>query len=125
PRGLANRAIEHSVVAMMTAAARLAARITVHSRDYAEHSGFLWRFLPKVTALYPPAEIPTPDRERVGRRRSELGLDGKKLVGFAGRFVEEKGFDYLLQAIPRVVAAEPSAHFVYAGEIDVVYERFY
>jgi len=125
PAGLANRAIEHAVVAMMILAARLATRVTVHSRDYAEHSGFLWRFLPKLSAIYPPVDIPPIDPARVARLRSELGLEGKKLVGFAGRFVEEKGFDYLLAAVPRIVAAEPDAHFVYAGEIDVVYERFY
>jgi glycosyltransferase involved in cell wall biosynthesis len=52
-------------------------------------------------------------------------LTHNQLVGFAGRFVEEKGFDFLLQALPRVRAQIPNVKFVYAGEIHVVYEHFY
>ncbi|MDQ2978098.1 MAG: glycosyltransferase family 4 protein, partial [Acidobacteriota bacterium] len=40
---------------------------------------------------------------------------GRPLVGFAGRWVEEKGFDILLQAIPHVLREVPSAQFLYAG----------
>jgi glycosyltransferase involved in cell wall biosynthesis len=57
--------------------------------------------------------------------RRELHLENHLLVGFAGRFVEEKGFDYLLKAIPRVLERMPDAKFVYAGEVNVVYEAFF
>ena len=42
------------------------------------------------------------------------------MVGFAGRFVEEKGFDVLLRAVPALAAAEPDVHLVYAGEHEIV-----
>jgi SAM-dependent methyltransferase len=54
-----------------------------------------------------------------------LGLDDKLLIGFAGRWVEEKGFDYLLQALPLIHQKFPNAHLVYAGEPHVVYDHFY
>ncbi|HSD10058.1 MAG TPA: glycosyltransferase [Candidatus Binatia bacterium] len=125
PAGAGNRIIERTVSAFMSHAARLADRVTAYSRDYAENSDFLSASYPKLSYIYPPVEIPEPDRDAAARWRRELGLEGKKLVGFAGRFVEEKGFDYLLRAIPRLVAAEPTAHLVYAGDHRVVYERFY
>ena len=37
-----------------------------------------------------------------------LGLDGCKIVGFAGRFSEDKGGNYLLASIPEVAAAVPT-----------------
>jgi glycosyltransferase involved in cell wall biosynthesis len=78
-----------------------------------------------VRAIYPPVEIPQPDPEAVAAWRTELGLDGAKLVGFAGRFVEEKGFDYLLKAVPHILKRAPNTKFAYAGENKVAYEAFF
>ena len=117
--------VERVVTALMVQALKSCAHITVHSLDYAEHSDFLWPFHEKLSCIYPPVEIPHPDLEAAQAWRRELGLEGKKLLGFAGRFVEEKGFDYLLQAIPLVRRELPEAMFLYAGERFVVYEQFY
>lgn len=117
--------IERVTTALMMQGEREAARITVHSCDYAEHSKFLAPFRRKLECIYPPVEIPEPNPSQVAAWRASLGLTDAPLVGFAGRFVEEKGFDYLLQAIPLVRAQIPNAKFVYAGEINVVYEHFY
>ncbi len=125
PAGVANRIIEHVVSGFMSQAGRLADRVTAYSRDYAEHSDFLASFYPKLSYIHPPVELPQPDRDEAARWRRELGLESRRLVGFAGRFVEEKGFDHLLRAIPHLAAAEPTIHLVYAGDHRVVYERFY
>lgn len=125
PAGAVNRAIEASVTSAMRQALRMATRITVHSGDYARNSRFLSPFLHKLDAIYPPSDLPAPDRAAAAAWRRELGLEKRPVVGFAGRWVEEKGFDYLLQAIPRVVAVMPDAHFVYAGEPNIAYEDFY
>lgn len=117
--------VEVTVTALMRQALKGCTHITVHSCDYARHSKFLWPFHEKLTCIYPPVEIPRPNPEAALAWRRKLGLEGKKLVGFAGRFVEEKGFDYLLKAIPLVRREVPEAMFLYAGERFVVYERFY
>lgn len=125
PAGLLNRAVQIAMDTTMTRGLKLASRVVVHSGDYGRNSQFLSAVADNLDAIYPPAEIPQPQPEAMAAWRRKLGLEGKLLVGFAGRFVEEKGFDYLLQAVPLVLAKIPQAHFVYAGEVKVVYERFF
>jgi glycosyltransferase involved in cell wall biosynthesis len=125
PKGAFNRLVERGVRGAMTLGLHLATRVTVHSADYGRHSAFLAPIAHKLDAIYPPAELPEPRPAAVAAWRRALGLEGKRLIGFAGRFVEEKGFDYLLQAIPATLERVPDAHFVYAGETNVVYEDFF
>jgi glycosyltransferase involved in cell wall biosynthesis len=68
--------------------------------------------------------MPEPDAAAASSWRNELNLNHNRLVGFAGRFVEEKGFDYLFKAIPYVLETCPDVRFVYAGDFPV-YEDFY
>jgi glycosyltransferase involved in cell wall biosynthesis/ubiquinone/menaquinone biosynthesis C-methylase UbiE len=125
PSGVFNGLVQYSVVSAMTTGLRLATRVVVHSADYGRHSAFLAPIADKLDAIYPPVEMPEPQADVVAAWRQDLGLEGKQLIGFAGRFVEEKGFDYLLQAMPLVQQQLPNAHFVYAGETHVVYEPFF
>jgi glycosyltransferase involved in cell wall biosynthesis len=124
PAGPLNRVIESTVTWMMTQAEKMSSRISVHSEDYGRHSTFLNPFLQKMAFIYPPIVIPEPNREATAAWREELGLDSYPLLGFAGRFVEEKGFDYLFKAIPHVLKSWPDARFIYAGDFPV-YEDFY
>ncbi len=125
PKGGWNQFVQHTVGYLLDRGAATADHITTHSQDYAEHSDYLRPYLDKLTAIYPPVVMPEPDLEQVAAWRAELGLDGRPLVGFAGRFVEEKGFDYLLQAIPLVADERPDVVFAYAGDHKVVYESFF
>ena len=125
PEGLFDQAVERAVTWLMTQALKGSARISIHSKDYADHSAFLSPFKEKLAYIYPPIEIPLPVPGDVAAWREELGAERCKLVGFAGRFVEEKGFDFLLKSIPYVVESMPDVKFVYAGDTRVVYESFY
>jgi len=125
PRGLWNQFVQKTVGYLLRKGGEQADLISIYTRDYAENSAFLRRFGDKVVPVYPPFSFPLADREDAMAWRSELGLDGAKVVGFAGRWVEEKGFDYLLAAIPAVLERHPNTKFVYAGETRVVYERFF
>jgi glycosyltransferase involved in cell wall biosynthesis/ubiquinone/menaquinone biosynthesis C-methylase UbiE len=125
PAGLFNSIVQKSVVSTMSVGLLLANRVVVHSADYGRHSAFLAPISHKLDAIYPPVDLPAPQPSVVAAWQSELGLDGKKLIGFAGRFVEEKGFDFVLRAIPLVRQRIPEAHFLFAGETQVVYEPFF
>jgi glycosyltransferase involved in cell wall biosynthesis/SAM-dependent methyltransferase len=122
--GLANRAIQHVMDAAVSRGMRWADAIVVHAADYRDHSSFLAPWAGKIEAIYPPVVLPSPRPDAAARWRRDLGLEGQRLVGFAGRFVEEKGFDFLLRAIPIVRQRLPEVRFVFAGEMNVPYERF-
>jgi len=125
PSSPREKAIETAAFAVLSGAARLASAVTSYSDDYADSSRLLAAVREKVVSIRPPVLLPEPDRAAAERWRAELGLDGRTLVGFAGRFVEEKGFDVLLRALPILQARIPNVQLVFAGEPNVAYERFF
>ena len=125
PAGAFNQFLQHTGAWITRTAGQLADAVTSYSRDYADHSDLLQQFSAKLHTVYPPVEIPQPDAAAAAAWRAKLGLTDKLLIGFAGRWVEEKGFDYLLQALPHIRRTVPQAHLIYAGERHVVYEDFY
>ena len=49
--------------------------------------------------------------------RQELGLtQATPIIGTVGRLAPQKGYEYLLRAVPQVVAQFPQAHFVIVGD---------
>lgn len=125
PEGGFNRAVQRGVSAMMGRAAKDAAVVTTLSEDYARHSAFLRPVLNKIEAIPPPVQLPEPEPQRVAEWRAELGLEGVPVVGFAGRWVEEKGFDTLLAALPRMLEESPDLRLAFAGEHQISYESFF
>ena len=125
PSGFSDRIVQQVVGYLLDRGASVADAISIYTQDYTDHSDFLRPYRDKVVPVYPPVVFPAPNLLSAAAWRRELGLDGAPLVGFAGRFVEEKGFDYLLEAIPHILARVPNCKFAFAGETHVVYERFY
>ena len=125
PGGLVDQGIQKVGTALLTASGRLATVVCPLNADYAENSVFLQRFSGKLVPILPPVDIPAANVEAAARWREELGLDERRVVGIVGRFVEEKGFDYLFGALPELLEDDPDVRVVYAGEHDMVYEDFY
>ena len=125
PGGFVDQSIQKVGTALLTASGRLATVVCPLNADYATHSTFLKRFSGKLVPILPPVDIPTANLAAAARWREELGLRDTRLVGIVGRFVEEKGFDFLFRALPGLLAADPDLRVVYAGEHDMVYEDFY
>jgi len=122
PPGLFNRFIRWAMFQNYHYMARRAARLIAYSRDYADHSYYLQPFADKVSVIYPPIQVPTPDAARVAELRERWQRDGGPVIGYAGRFVREKRPDLLIRALEVVNRAYPNARVVFAGEYDIPYE---
>lgn len=106
---------------------RLANKVSTYNRDYAENSRLLKYFLKKFTPLLMPI-ILSPDisiKNSKLHKLAQLKKNKISLFGFAGRFVHEKGFDILFEAIADVMKKLPHAHFAFAGETNIGYEKFF
>lgn len=121
PKGMLNQLVESFFDISMYIAGLGADKIISYSDDYTAHSRFLKHFQSKTTPI-----LPLFPREHTTTKMLKLPFKNKKpIIGFAGRFVEEKGFDLLLSAIPYVVQEYPNALFVFAGEQHMIYETFF
>jgi glycosyltransferase involved in cell wall biosynthesis len=76
----------------------------------------------KVTPIYPPIHMPEPNPERVRQLRAEWSKDGGPVIGFSGRFVQEKRPDLLIRALEVVNQSYPNARVVFVGEYEIPYE---
>lgn len=122
PKGLANNIIKSLMFSMYKFMARRAARIIAYSQDYAQNSYYLKPFLDKVTPNYPPIHMPRPDLTHARKLREEWSKDGGPVIGFSGRFVEEKRPDLLIRALEVINQTYPNARIVFCGEYEIAYE---
>jgi glycosyltransferase involved in cell wall biosynthesis len=125
PGGLLNRLIEKLMLLNYRYAAFTAHTVVGNSTDYAEHSAYLAPYRHKMRHVYPAMTANSPSES--GRRalRELVNPEGGAIVGYAGRFVEEKRADILLRAIPYIRKSLPDAKVAFAGEYHMFYEKFY
>ena len=127
-KGLKNKILEIIFDISSQISFYISNKISTYSRDYAMHSRIMKSFLNKFTPLLMPVII---DKESINKNNAiykkllNLKKQKKIIFGFAGRFVEEKGFDILLNAIPKVIKKNSNIHFVFAGDTNIAYENFY
>ncbi|HML25021.1 MAG TPA: glycosyltransferase family 4 protein [Aggregatilinea sp.] len=122
PSGLFNRFVRWFTFENYRVLAKRAARLIAYSQDYADNSYYLKPFANKVSVIYPPIQVPDPDPERVAELRERWQSDGGPVIGYAGRFVEEKRPDLLIRALEVINQRFPTARVVFAGEYDIRYE---
>lgn len=126
PHGWLNRVVESSLRPLNDLAARAAHAIVVTTADYAAHSSFLSRHAAKLTPILPPVDLPAPDAAVTQRLAEAWGVSGGTRIGFAARFAAEKGVEYLLRALPRVLETYPDARVLFTGAYkDTVGEEDY
>lgn len=95
PLGLLNTAIVKTMDASNRICMKHSYKIMVQTMDYAKHSRVAFAFAEKFI------EAATPIKEYYPKK---LMPHEKKVIGFCGRLVEEKGIDVLLQAYAMIAA---------------------
>ncbi|GIW44441.1 MAG: glycosyl transferase family 1 [Candidatus Binatia bacterium] len=124
PHGWFNRLVDAALVPLNASAARLAWHIVASSEDYALHSRFLGRYIDKVSVIPPLIELPRHNEQWTEILRAR-GMRSPCL-GFAARFAEEKGVEYLLEALPRLLERVPGVRVAFTGAYkDTVGEEAY
>jgi glycosyltransferase involved in cell wall biosynthesis len=131
PPGAFNRLVDRVVFVANLAAGLLADRIVAYTQDYADHSPLLSRFKRKLVVIPPPVVMPPPQAEDVAAFAGQHSLNGRgattegsplrrgegwgPVIGFAARFAAEKGVEYLLAALPDLLAKFPRLKVLFAG----------
>ena len=123
PSGFSNRVIEGIMFILYWIMGILSEEIVLYSEDYARHSYYAKPFMHKVKPIYPPITMPLPQPEEVQKLRQQWSNNGAPVIGYAGRFVQEKRPDLLIQSLDTIHAQYPGARVVFAGQYNIAYEN--
>ena len=127
PRSPVNLIANSVVNASNEVAARLSGVVCAYTEDFARHSRFLSRHQRKLRYILPPVTVSKPSSKaiKMWARRNGLGQEGP-VIGVAVRLAEEKGIEYLLEALPAIIEKYPNARVLHAGPVEhVIGERRY
>jgi len=117
PTGLINRIanVASEIANRITASA--ANLIVTITNDYASHSDFLGRYLEKVRVAPPPVSLAQVNEHFINEVRTKYGVEGgQKVIGMVARLAAEKGVEYLVRALPKVLEEHPQARVLFAGQ---------
>lgn len=123
PKGLSNRFIQGTMFALYKFMAKRAPKIVAYTSDYADNSYYLQPFRDKVEVIHPPITMPEPNLERAAELRAQWSHEGGPVIGYAGRFVQEKRPDVLIKSLDIINEKYPNARIVFAGQYDIPYEN--
>ncbi len=115
PPTVFSKLIDKVVFASNVFAARWSNAIVAYTQDYATHSPFLSRYLSKIQMIPPPVHVPTPTTEDIAAFRSKWNLNGHRVIASVARLATEKGVEYLLGALPKILEAHPTARILFGG----------
>jgi glycosyltransferase involved in cell wall biosynthesis len=95
----------------------LADDVVVNTLDYAQESTFLRHYLSKIRAIPTPVELSTPLPEDIQALQRRVGLQpGQPVIGMVARLAAEKGVEYLVEALPQILTAYPTARVLHVGQ---------
>lgn len=108
PSGIMAWSANKAVLLMNELAALFAHKIVTYTRDYAENSTYLRRYLKKLDIALPPVELPVISSHAIEDFRLEHNPENQwPVIGMAARFATEKGVEVLLNAMPKLLDEFP------------------
>jgi glycosyltransferase involved in cell wall biosynthesis len=114
--GLLNRLAGWGTQQRQTGVLRRADFIVQNSLDYAEHSPWLKPHIEKVREVPTPIDWVRTSPQEIQAFRTKYGLQpDERILGLAGRVATEKGYEYLIEALPAVLAVYPQTRVAHAG----------
>ena len=127
PSGLINRVANLASNVANQVTATMANVIVTTSQDYANNSRYLMCFARKVCPISAPVVLPKVDPSFVDQIREKYQIKpGEKIIGMVARLAAEKGVEYLVRALPKVLESHPEARVFYGGQYqDVMGEEAY
>ena len=126
PPSLLNRLVNFLSDTSNHIVARLSDRMVAYTDDFARHSRFLPGYMKKIIVIPPPVEISEPSPEALRAFREKYQLNGRgPIIGLAVRLAAEKGVEYLLEAMPPILAKFPDARLLHAGPREAIGETAY
>ena len=107
--------------------ARMADAVVHITRDFAEHSSFLRRYLDKLKIIQPPISVAPVSEEEIEAFCEKYALQPeRRIIGMVARLAAEKGVEYLVEAMPMILESLPNAQVVFVGEYEnVIGEKAY
>lgn len=121
PRGLVSRLAGWAVHRTNRISAGMADLIVHNTRDFAEHSPFLKRYMDKFEVVQPPIVVEPVGQAEVAAFKEKIHFQpGDRIIGMLTRLASEKGVEYLVEALPKIVAAVPGARVVFGGDYEHV-----
>lgn len=116
PEGVIQRAIEAVARASQNFALDRAWKTVTYTEDYAKHTASLAERPEAVGWILPPVPDGGGPSAPEAEVRSRYGIRGEPVILFLGRFAEEKGLPYLVEAFPAIRRRFPQASLVLVGE---------
>ncbi len=122
PAGFINRLAGWTADLANRISAGLADAIVHNTRDFAEHSPFLNRYIDKLEVIQPPILVDQVSERDIEdfRERHQL-RSTQRVIGIAARLATEKGVEYLVEAMPKILAVIPDARVFSVGDYQNVF----
>ncbi len=127
PKGVFNWFANQGVIMMNLLTGIFSDRIITYTRDYAEHSNFVKRFMRKLEVIDPPVVLPQVTKDAVDKFRiTHNPNQNHPIIGMASRFATEKGVEVLLNALEWILEKHPRTQVWFAGPYqNIMGERKY